>query len=179
MADIQPTKPHSLKAATMLLLATVLWGLSFPLMKALPLVQRRLVPGAGDWFLVFLDMMVRFGGGAVVLLLVCGRTLRRLTTREWKLGIGLGVFAGIGMLLQMAGLLYTLASTSGFLTQLYALLIPLWLAVWRRRWPPGLVWVSCGLLVIGMAILCGVSWRELRIGKGARGVLELLKPLLQ
>lgn len=155
-----------LKPVFMLLLATVCWGFSFPLMKGVLMEQTRLVPGASDWFLASQTMVVRFGLAAVVMLAICGRSARHVTTPELKLGIGLGVCAGIGTLLQMAGLNHTLASTSAFLTQLYALLIPVTLALINRRLPSPVVWVSCGLVVAGMGMLCGVNWLRFRLGWG-------------
>ena len=150
----------------MLVLATVAWGFSFPLMKALPVAQRQLVPGAGDWFLAALAMALRFTMSALVMLALCGKSVRRLTLSEIKMGAGLGVFGGLGMLLQMAALNHTLASTSAFLTQFYALLIPISLALWWRRLPHWLVWASCLLVMAGMGVLCGVDWRAFRLGRG-------------
>ena len=161
----QPTH-DPFKPLFMLLLATVCWGFSFPLMKGVLLAQARLVPGASDWFLASQTMVVRFGVAALVMLVICGRSARRVTPTELKLGIGLGICAGIGTLFQMAGLNHTLASTSAFLTQLYALLIPVTLALVNRRWPSPVVWVSCGLVVIGMGTLCGVNWLHFRLGRG-------------
>lgn len=150
----------------MLVLATVAWGFSFPLMKALPLAQRQLVPVAGDWFLAALAMALRFALAALVMFGLCGKSARRLTLLETKLGVGLGVCGGLGMLLQMAALNHTLASTSAFLTQFYALLIPISLAIWWRRLPHWLVWASCVLVMVGMGVLCGVDWLAFRLGRG-------------
>jgi drug/metabolite transporter (DMT)-like permease len=70
------------------------------------------------------------------------------------------------MLLQGDGLQFTSASTSAFLTQFYALLIPLWLA-WRTRRNPGRwVWASAALVLAGVAILGEFDWRTFRMGRG-------------
>jgi len=153
----EPTR-DPLKAVLMLLLATFCWGFSFPLIKGLLMVQHQLAPHGSEWFLASQLMAVRFGGAAVVMLVICFGALRRITGRELKLGIGLGVFSGLGMLLQVAALSHTLASTSAFLTQFYVLLIPITLALIHRRLPSALVWVSCALVIIGMGALCGMNW---------------------
>lgn len=161
-----PAARDPIKPVFMLVLATVCWGFSFPLMKGLLLAQHQLVPHGSEWFLVAQTVVVRFGLAGLVMLAICGRDVRRLTRLDVKLGVGLGFFAGVGTLLQMAGLGHTLASTSAFLTQLYALLIPVTLAVWHRRLPSPLVWVSCVLVVAGMGTLCGVNWLAFRLGWG-------------
>ena len=68
----------------------------------------------------------------------------------------------MGMIFQNDGLQYTSASTSAFLTQIYAILIPLWLALRRRRLPPAVVWVSCVLVLAGVA-----DPRAVRLGRAA------------
>jgi len=80
--------------------------------------------------------------------------------------VSLAVFAGCGMLLQNDGLQYTPASTSAFLTQIYAILIPLWLAFRRRRLPPAVVWTSCALVLAGVAVLARFDWHEFHLGRG-------------
>jgi drug/metabolite transporter (DMT)-like permease len=150
----------------MLVLATAFWALSFPTMKAVTLAQQDLLPGASTWFCSALCMVYRFGIGAGVLLLVCGRSLRALTRLELWEGFGLGVFASTGLVLQMDGLARIDASTSAFLTQCYCLFIPLWVAVGQRRGPAPVVWISCALVVLGVAILSKLDWRTLRLGRG-------------
>ena len=149
-----------------LLLATALWGLSFPLAKTLYLAQTRLLPGVDTWFLAALGLVVRFGLATAVLIVAARRTLPRITASELSQGVGLGLFAGGGMLLQMDGLNFTAASTSAFLTSCYCVIIPVIIACRSRRWPPARVAGSCCLVVIGMMILTGLTPRSLRLGRG-------------
>ncbi|MGD0537844.1 MAG: DMT family transporter [Verrucomicrobiota bacterium] len=156
----------SLKAAAWLLLATLCWSVSFTVMRALVIVQQRAVPGAGTWFIANWCVALRFGLAALVVLLWQARSLSRLTRSEIAQGAGLGFFGAGGLVLQMDGLAYTSASTSAFLTQCYCLMIPLWVAITARRWPPPWVALSCVLVVAGVAILAGVDWSTFRLGRG-------------
>ncbi len=155
-----------LKPVAMLLLATVFWGLSFPLMKGLVLSQQRLLPGANVWFVTAQTLVVRFGLAAIVLAVLFPKRMRRFSWLEIKLGVGLGFFAGVGTLFQMAALGQTLASTSAFLTQFTVLFVPLWLSLTRRRLPSPVLVACCGLVVIGMGVLCGVEWGNFRLRHG-------------
>jgi drug/metabolite transporter (DMT)-like permease len=78
----------------------------------------------------------------------------------------MGVFGSTGMLFQMDGLAHTEASTSAFLTQCYVFFLPLWQAVIHRR-PPSRLILGAGLAVLaGVGILSGVTWQNLRLGRG-------------
>ena len=150
----------------MLLLGNLLWGVSFPLIKSLVLLQERYVPGSGPWFITACTLFPRFILGALILGALSAKALRTLTRSEWRQALGLGVFAMAGMAFQNDGLQFTSASTSAFLTQLYAIMIPVWLALRSRRSPHGLVWV-CGLLALaGMAVLARLDWHDVRLGRG-------------
>ncbi len=150
----------------MLVLATGFWSLSFPTMKALTIAQQNLLPESSTWFICSLCIAYRFGAAALVMLALSARTLRGLTPLEVWEGAGMGVFGSAGILFQMDGLAYTSASTSAFLTQCYCLIIPLWIALEERRWPPASVLVSCLMVVGGVAVLSGVNWQTLRLGRG-------------
>ncbi len=150
----------------MLVLATGFWSLSFPTMKALTIAQQNLLPESSTWFISSLCIAYRFGAAALVMVLFSARTLRGLTGSEVWEGVGMGVFGSAGILFQMDGLAYTSASTSAFLTQCYCLIIPLWIALEERRWPPGIVVLSCLMVIAGVAVLSGVNWQTLRLGRG-------------
>jgi drug/metabolite transporter (DMT)-like permease len=150
----------------MLVLATACWASGFLLIKSIPLAQRLLVPEAEEWLVANLMMSLRFALAALLMALLCGRDCWKICRNEVKLGLGLGLTAGLGMFMQTLSLHYTLASTAAFLTQFYVLLIPLVLALHTRRWPHGLVWLSCLLVLTGMSILCEIDWRDFRLGKG-------------
>jgi drug/metabolite transporter (DMT)-like permease len=154
------------KAIWMLLLGNLLWGVSFPLIKSLVLLQERLVPGSSTWFITASILLPRFTLGAVVLGLLCFGAMRTMTRSEVKQGVGLGVFAFAGMIFQNDGLQFTSASTSAFLTQLYAIMIPTYLALGLRRSPPWTVWVSGAMALAGMAVLARLDWGDLRLGRG-------------
>lgn len=161
-----PRSAQHTTALVMLLLANLFWGLSFPLIKAITALHERLVPGSSSWFISACVLVPRFTIGAVVLALLCFGSLRTLTRREITQAVGLALFAVVGMLFQNDGLQFTSASTSAFLTQFYAIMIPVWLALRARRSPPWTVWVSCALVIAGVAVLAGLDWRDLRLGRG-------------
>lgn len=150
----------------MLVLCTVLWAVSFPTMKALALTQQALLPEAGSWFISSLCVLYRFGAAGVIMLLLSLRTISQLTRLEVAQGTGLALFGVGGILFQMDGLAHTSASTSAFLTQCYAVLIPLWVALTRRQWPPPQVVAACALVMTGVAVLAGMDFRTFRLGRG-------------
>ncbi len=155
-----------LKAFCFLLLATICWGLSFLTMKALVLMQQKILPQSSTWFLTALSLIIRFGMAALILLFWNARTLRQITRAELLHGTVLGVVGGIGLLFQMDGVNYTSASTSAFLTQCYCLFIPLIVAVRQRRWPSKTLSASCALVLAGVAILSQFDFRQMRLGRG-------------
>ena len=150
----------------MLLLANLFWGLSFPLIKTIQFTQLQLLPASDNWFVTAMTLAPRFLIGWAVLW-VLGRGSRSgFTAAEWRQGLVLGLSSSLGMLFQIDGLQYTSASVSAFLTQFYAIMIPVYLALRIRRSPPPVIWLSCGLVLVGVAILGRFDFRSMRLGRG-------------
>jgi len=163
---MSPDSPSRPRAIVLLMAATLVWGLSFPLIKSLGQLQQSLVPGSGGWLVTVCAVAPRFliAGVGVALFGAWRHGLPVL--RELRQGAGLALFAGLGLLLQVDGMQYTDASVSAFLTQLYAVLIPLWVAVRTRRAPRWTVWAAGVLVVAGVGVLGRVDVRTLRLGRG-------------
>lgn len=154
------------RAVLMLVLATLFWGLSFPLVKAIALAHSAVLPASGTWFITAYTVAPRFLLGSAVLFLVLWPKLRTITRRELRQGALLGLAVGAGMLFQNDGLQFTSASTSAFLTQIYAIMIPVWIAWRSRRWPPVVVLLCGGLVLAGVAILGRFDFRTMHLGRG-------------
>lgn len=153
-------------ALLMLLLANLLWGLSFPLIKAIGVAHAQLLPASSSWFITAMCIAPRFLLGAAFMWAISRAQLADASRGEVRQGLLLGLSASCGMLFQTDGLQFTSASVSAFLTQFYALTIPIYVAVRARAWPRPVVWV-CSLLVLGgVAILSGFNFRELHLGRG-------------
>jgi drug/metabolite transporter (DMT)-like permease len=150
----------------MLILANLYWGVSFPVIKTITSLNRALVPGSGSWFVSAGALAPRFLIAALIMFVFRRRGSAPVTKLEMKQGLGIGLFAAAGTLFQTDGLQYTEASTSAFLTQFSAILIPVWLALRSRRNPGILVWACCLLVLVGVAILGHFDWRALRFGRG-------------
>lgn len=158
--------PEHRRAVVGLLLANLFWGLSFPLLKAMGHAQRALEPESSSWFIAALTVAWRFLLASVVLVPLVGRQVATATRGELRQGVVLGFTLGAGILLQVDGLMFTPASTSAFLTQFYAILIPLVVAVRARRRPPAAVWGAVALVLAGVAILGRFDFRAMRLGRG-------------
>jgi drug/metabolite transporter (DMT)-like permease len=149
-----------------LLLANLFWGLSFPVIKAITLLHAKLLPEAGTWFSAIYTIAPRFVIALAIMIAWRPRGFWRVTGGELKQGVVLGLFASAGMLFQNDGLHFTEASTSAFLTQFYAILIPVWLALRARKNPGWFTWLCCALVLMGVAILGRFDLCELRFGRG-------------
>lgn len=150
----------------MLLLATVCWGISFPVVKSIFLIQQNLLPGANSWFYTSMIVLLRFGMAALLLLFWDWKNVVHCTRLEAEQGILLGLFGGTGILFQVDGLAYTSASNSAFLTQFYCLTIPVYTAIVMRRWPSMRTTASCLIVLAGTAVLAQLDWRNMHIGRG-------------
>jgi drug/metabolite transporter (DMT)-like permease len=158
--------PLHRRAIIGLLLANLFWGLSFPLIKAMGQEQLQLVPASSSWFITTLTVASRFVLATVVMLLIARAQLAELKAGELRQGVLLGLSLGAGLLLQVDGLQFTSASTSAFLTQFYAIMIPAVVALRLRRAPPPVVWACAALVLAGVAILGRFDFRTLHLGRG-------------
>lgn len=161
-----PARALHARAVLMLVLASLFWGLSFPLVKAITLAHRAVLPASSSWFITAYTVAPRFLLASAVLLFVLWGKLRTITRLELKQGALIGLTLGAGMLFQNDGLQFTSASTSAFLTQIYAVMIPLWLAWRRRRRPPAIVLLCCALVLPGVAVLGRFDFRAMHLGRG-------------
>jgi len=150
----------------MLVLCTLFWGMSFPVMKALVLTQHELLPTAGSWFFTALSVVFRFGLAGLILLPFAFRQLRTLRWLEVEQALVISLFGGLGILFQMDGLSYTSASTSAFLTQGYCVFIPVWVALVNRRWPTRKIFLCVAFVIAGVGVLAEISVHSLRLGRG-------------
>src|SRR5688572_3942686 len=155
----------------MLALTTVFWSLSFPLVKSLGILQAKLIPGVNTWFNAGLTGFARFGIAAAIMLFIARRTLPRLTRSEMWEGLGLGFFAGGGIILQTDGLGHTSASTSAFITQAFCIFVPIFVAFRDRALPALRLFIALLLMVLGVSILSNFNPRTFHLGRGEADTL--------
>ncbi|MEX2044790.1 MAG: DMT family transporter [Opitutus sp.] len=161
-----PNARRHTRALLMLVVANIFWGLSFPVIKSLMLIHEQLLPEAGTWFSAIYAVGPRFPLAILLIVAWQPRGFWRFTRAELKQGGVIGLFATAGMLFQNDALQFTEASTSAFLTQFYAILIPIWFALRTRRNPGARIWTCCVLVLAGVAILGRFDWHELKFGRG-------------
>jgi drug/metabolite transporter (DMT)-like permease len=133
---------RALKAHVLLVFITFAWGATFVVIKS----------ALTDITPLYFNL-VRMTLAAVLLSLFywkCFRSMSRAAVRDCFI---VGIFLGLGYEFQTAGLVYTTASKSAFLTGLSVVLVPIFLALfWGRRVNR---WTAMGVLVafIGLYLL--------------------------
>jgi drug/metabolite transporter (DMT)-like permease len=154
---------RSLKAHLLLLAATFVWGSTFIVIKSALADATPLVFNA-----------VRMSFAAVVLGLIFFRQLRRLPVGALRAGFEIGTLMWLGYEFQTAGLFYTSASKSAFLTGISVVLVPLLLAVlWRRHVNRYTLAGVCAAF-FGLYLLCVPSGQGLSLASLNRGDLLTL-----
>ena len=130
------------------------------------LVQDALIPGQAQWFHSALILFVRMTFATVIMAILFHRQLRSMGKNEGRQGIALGLFGGVGMLLQTDAQHLIQASTSAFFTQFTCIFVPIAVALRNRAWPTARVALSCFLVLFGCAALSGFSPTGVAFGRG-------------
>jgi drug/metabolite transporter (DMT)-like permease len=144
-----------------LLAMTAAWGSTFFLIK--DVVTR--IPVA--------DLLaVRFAIASLALAAIAAPRLR-ISRPVLAYGSLLGLLYGSAQILQTAGLAYTAASVSGFVTGLYVVLTPLLTALILRRRIPPVTWLAAILATVGLGVL---ALRGFALGYGE--LLTLLSAVI-
>jgi len=101
--------------------------------------------------------------GAILLgiLLVSGRSV----VRGCRRGATLGVMIWLLYISQTIGLRITSASNSGFITGLFVVFVPIFLATLFRANPPRSEWLAAGVALLGLGVLTG-GLRHINTGDG-------------
>lgn len=144
------------QATLLLFFSTILWGSSYIFLK--------LATNAGMH-----SGLINACRGTICALigyLLFFKQINRLTRRDIKLGLVIGVINYLGYYLQTAGLRYTTPAKSSFITALYVAIAPLilWL-FWHER-PRRKTCFAIALAVIGMAVLTNVGQNGLHLQYG-------------
>lgn len=114
-----------------------------------------LVKGAVETFPVFAFLAWRFGIGAVALVVLFPRSLRRFAPGTLRVGLLAAVFLCVGYVFQTWGLQGTTASRAAFITGLFVVITPVMQAVVLRRMPHAYALAGVGLATVGMWLLTG------------------------
>jgi drug/metabolite transporter (DMT)-like permease len=154
---------RSLKAHLLLLAATFIWGSTFIVIKSAL---------ANSTPLVFNASRMTFA--AVVLCALFFRQLRRLPVGALRAGAEIGTLMWLGYEFQTAGLLYTSASKSAFLTGISVVLVPLLLAVFWRRHVNRYTLAGVFAAFLGLYLLCVPPGQGLSLASLNRGDLLTL-----
>jgi drug/metabolite transporter (DMT)-like permease len=153
-------------AIAALVLCCIGWAFSFPLMKGLFAHQAAASGLEGAWITNQALLLRYLGGAAILALLAVGRSRRLPSRAEWMQAAVCALASGLGVFLQMEALNHTAASTVGFLTQGYVVILPLLAALRARARPSWLVAASVVLAFAGVGVLSGVGPSDLRPGPG-------------
>jgi drug/metabolite transporter (DMT)-like permease len=131
-----------LRADLFLFSAALIWGTGF--------VAQRVAAGSIG---AFSFNGLRFLLAALVLLPFALRGWKRLDTRGWS-GVGLlGLLLVAAAAFQQQGMIYTTAANAGFITGLYVVLVPIFLAILWRQPPRAVLWPAALIAGAGMFLL--------------------------
>ena len=153
-----------------MLIATVLWGVAFS-------AQSRGMEYTGP--VLFTALRSATGMLVLVAVTVCMDFFRKkpvsffgeaktVVARKRLLagGVWCGIVLAVASVLQQAGLKYTTAGKTGFLTALYIIIVPVAGIIFFKRKTSLLLWLAVLLALVGTYLLCG--------GIGDIGIGEIL-----
>ncbi|MBR6030035.1 MAG: DMT family transporter [Clostridia bacterium] len=126
-----------------LVLASLIWGIAFVVMKS-----------ALDTMPPLLLLALRFTIAALVLGLCLLKRLKRgLNPRLLRRGLGCGLILGAAYIIQALGLQETTAGKNAFLTAVYCVLVPFVAWVWMKRRPGVNSFIAALLCLLGIGLI--------------------------
>jgi len=120
----------------------LVWGVSFVVMK--PALEQQPL-----WDFI----ATRFSVAVVVMLLIRPKVVREISRRIAVRGTYLGIILAAAFLTQTIGLSFNTAATTGFITGLYVIVVPLLSWLMFRVPVAGRVWAGVALAFVGLALI--------------------------
>lgn len=139
---MQRERKLALLAGAGILLATLIWGVSFVIVK-------NTVDTVPPMYMI----AIRFTMATVGMVLVCFKRLRSLNKRLLLGGAIVGCALFAGMAFQTMGIRYTTAGKNAFLTTSYVVLVPFMNWLLLKRKPDKLCLLAALLAVVGIGLL--------------------------
>lgn len=149
LSDILQLVPRSLKAHTLLVLLTLIWGSTFVLVK-----------DALQFVTPVLFVAVRMGIAAAVLALLYRRHIALFTRTTAVNGALVGLFLALGYLFQTTGLKFTTPSKAAFLTGASTVLVPLFLIIFWRAHVQAWRAIGIGIAFAGLFLMTVPAGRQ-------------------
>jgi drug/metabolite transporter (DMT)-like permease len=142
MAGMDHFLSRARQAELSLIAITVIWGLTFSMVKE----TLEVMPP-------FVFMSYRFTLAFLVLAAVCGRRITRIDRGTAAAGLLLGVFLYAAYSFQTFGLQYTTAGNAGFITGLFVVFVPILSTIILRKKPGMRSVFSVIVATIGLGLL--------------------------
>lgn len=143
------------KADICLLLTTVAWGSSFPIVS---LALKSFPP--------YSFVMLRYLLASGMLLIVCFKRLKNINRETVIAGLLVGITVFLGTIFQTAGLVYTSPSKSGFITGLNVAMVPILVAIIYKKIPDIKVIIGIVFSIMGLGIMSINGSMSLNFGDG-------------
>jgi drug/metabolite transporter (DMT)-like permease len=113
---------------------------------------------------VLLFLFTRFSLASLIIYPFCKSNLRTLGRNGLIAGLILGILEAVGFATQSAGILFTTASKSAFITGLSAVTIPFYHFFHKRKLPEPIVIVALVFAALGLYLLTGPAGGGFNIG---------------
>ena len=135
-------RTKTLLASSGLLLVTLLWGVSFAVVKN----SLDLVPP------IYM-MAFRFSIASLFLLIIFFNKLKLIKKSTLKKGALLGIFLALGYALQTIGVVYTTAGKNAFITTTYVIFVPFIYWIFTKRKPGSISIITAFVGFLGIGLL--------------------------
>lgn len=143
----------SLKAKLAILLATLIWGISFCFMKSsLDEVPPNMILG------------LRFTGASLLLAIIFFKRLKNINIKYVVQGGLLGLFLYLAYMFQTFGLADTTPGNNAFLTAIYCVIVPFLYWIVKRKRPDIFNFAAAFVCIVGMGFIS--LTKDFSIGKG-------------
>lgn len=131
-----------LKADLSLLLVTVVWGASFPVIS---LLLKYIHP--------YSFIAIRYFLSGAILAIIFHKRFKHINKKTINSAVIIGIALFLGSVFQVVGLVYTTPSKSGFITGLYVVVVPIIMAVMYKVIPDAKTTMGIIFALIGLGVI--------------------------
>ncbi|MFA9397248.1 MAG: DMT family transporter [Clostridiaceae bacterium] len=144
---------NELKADLSIVIVTLIWGSSFPLISVA-------LKDMSPYSYVFYRFMI----SSLIMIILFHKKFKQINKDIIKASFYIGISLFLGTIFQIVGLVYTTASKSGFITGFYVVIVPILVSIIYKRRPENKTVLGVILAFIGLAMLSLNGDKNINIG---------------